>query len=210
MRRLRLLALLLPALTLAACGSSSNSAQTTTVPNSSTQTPQPSTASTTAGTSSTTSATTTTATSTATGPPRCVAADLALSFLGQQGATGHGVLGFSLRNSSSQSCHTFGYPGILFLDKSGGGLPTDSMRTTHDFFGTAPEVSLVLAPGQSASFRIGVTHGMTSTAGCTTTYGLQVIPPDDTATLRVQIPGGSYECRTATLSPLRPGSSAYP
>jgi hypothetical protein len=84
------------------------------------------------------------------------------------------------------------------------------MRTTHDYFGSAPEVALVLAPGQSASFRIGVTHGMTSTAGCTTAYGLQVIPPDDTATLRTQIANGTYECRTASLSPLRPGASAYP
>jgi Domain of unknown function (DUF4232) len=139
-----------------------------------------------------------------------VAADLALSFLGQQGATGHGLLGFSLRNSSSHSCHTFGYPGILFLDKGGAALATDSTRTTHDFFGAAPEVSLVLTPGERSSFRIGVTHGMSSTVDCTTAYGLQVIPPDDTATLRTTIPGGAYECRTASLSPLRPGASAYP
>jgi hypothetical protein len=138
-----------------------------------------------------------------------VAADLTLGFLGQQGATGHGLLGFSLRNSSSHPCHTFGYPGILFLDKTGGALPTDTTRTTHDFFGTAPEVSLTLAPGQSASFRIGVTHGMTSTAQCTTAYGLQVIPPNDTSTLRTTIPGGAYECKTASLSPLRPGNSAF-
>jgi hypothetical protein len=37
-----------------------------------------------------------------------------------------------------------------------------------------------------------------------------VIPPDDTATLRTSIPDGAYECRTATVSPLRPGDSAYP
>jgi Protein of unknown function (DUF4232) len=138
-----------------------------------------------------------------------VAADLALSFLGQQGATGHGLLGFAVRNRSRHSCRTFGFPGILFLDKTGGALPTNSTRTTHDFFGTAPRVSLVLAPGQRASFRIGVTHGLTSANGCTTAYGLQVIPPDDTATLRTRIRGGAYECGTATLSPLRPGLSAY-
>ncbi len=203
------------ALTLAACGGSGNSAAT----------------STTQDAPSTSSATTTPSTSTSTdgagddhdrrhhhrvdhddaaGPPPCVAADLALSYLGQQGATGHGELGFALRNTSSRSCHTYGFPGVLFLDKGGGALPTESTRTTHDFFGTAPEVPLVIAPGDAVSFRLGVTHGVTSTADCTTAYGLQVIPPDDTHTLVTTIPGGAYECRTATVSPLRPANSAYP
>ena len=133
-----------------------------------------------------------------------------MSFLGQQGATGHGELGFSLRNISSRSCHTFGYPGVLFLGRSGQPLPTRSTRTTRDFFGTIPKAPLMIAPGSGVSFRLGVTHGVTSTANCTTAYGLQVIAPDDTATLRTQIPGGAFECATATVSPLRPGTSAYP
>jgi hypothetical protein len=141
--------------------------------------------------------------------PRCVARVLSVSFLGQQGATGHGVLGFALRNSSSRSCHTLGFPGVLFLGRAGRPLATHAIWTTHDYFGTAPEVRLLLAPGGSASFRVGVTHGVTLHAKCATAYGLQVIPPDDTATLRVRIPGGAYECRTATVSPLRPGTSAY-
>jgi hypothetical protein len=144
------------------------------------------------------------------GPRPCTAADLELTFLGGQGATGHGLLGFSLRNKTGTSCHTFGYPGVLFLSQSGASLPTDSTRTTNDYFGQTPETKLVVAPGESISFRLGVTHGMTSTAGCTTAYGLQVIPPDDTATLRATIAHGAYECGTATVSPLQPGDSAYP
>ena len=139
-----------------------------------------------------------------------MAAGLALSFLGGQGATGHGELGFMLRNTSSASCRTFGYPGVQFLDRSGAPLPTDSTRTTHDFFGSTPAVALVVAPGASVSFRLGVTHGASSSAGCTTAYRLQVIPPNDTATLEVSIPQGAYECGTATVSPLRPGNTAYP
>jgi hypothetical protein len=145
-----------------------------------------------------------------TGVARCVASKLALSFLGQQGATGHGELGFSLRNTSNANCRSFGYPGVLFLDGAGRPLPTVSTRTTHDFFGQAPAVSLIIAPGGTASFRLGVTHGIASSAGCVTAHGLQVIPPDDTATLRVTIPQGAFECGTATVSPLRPGQSAYP
>jgi hypothetical protein len=135
---------------------------------------------------------------------------LSLSFLGGQGATGHGLLGFALRNVGTAPCHTIGYPGVQFLDQAGGPLPTIAIRTTQDFFGSTQITSLTVAPGASVSFRLGVTHGAVSTANCTTAYGLQVIPPNDTASLRTTIPMGAYECRTATVSPLQPGESAYP
>jgi hypothetical protein len=142
--------------------------------------------------------------------PPCVAADLSLSFLGQQGGLGHGLLGFTLRNKSASSCRTGGYPGVLFLDSSGRGLTTASQRVTHDFFGTAPVVPIVLDPGQSTSFRLGTTHVPQGSATCTTAAALQVIPPNDTATLKTTIPNGAYECQALTVSPLRPGVSAYP
>ena len=143
----------------------------------------------------------------------CRAADLALSFLGGQGATGHGELGFALRNTSSMSCRTYGYPGVLFLDSSGRGLPTTPTHTTDDFFGHTQARRLVVAPGQTVSFRLGVSHVGSggSESGCTTAAGVQVIAPDDTATLRVTIPsGGAAECGgTVTVSPLAPGTSAF-
>ncbi|MBV9193965.1 MAG: DUF4232 domain-containing protein [Solirubrobacterales bacterium] len=139
-----------------------------------------------------------------------MAAGLSLTFLGQNGGLGHGELGFALRNTGSASCRTGGYPGVQFLDRAGAPLPTAPTHTTTDFFGHAPVAALELAPGQHASFRLGVTHGGESTAGCTTAAGLQVIAPNDTAMLRVTIPQGAYECRTATVSPLRPALSAYP
>jgi hypothetical protein len=191
---------------LAACGGSSSSsshaaAVTSTPPSTATTAP----ATSTAPTTSTTATTTTTS-----GPPPCRAANLGLSFLGGQGATGHGELGFALRNTSNATCSTFGYPGVLFLDRAGHPLPTVPTHATHDFFGSLPEQALTVAPGATVSFRLGVTHGMTSTAGCTTAYGLQVIPPNDTATLRTAITNGAYECQTVTVSPLQHGSSAYP
>jgi hypothetical protein len=136
---------------------------------------------------------------------------MSLSYLGGQGATGHGELGFALRNTSSQTCSTYGYPGVQFLDKAGRALPTTSIHTTQDFFGSLPKLPLTVAPGATVSFRLGVTHGMTSTAGCTTAYGLQAIPPNDTGTLRTAIGnGGAYQCRTATVSPLQRGTTAFP
>jgi hypothetical protein len=139
----------------------------------------------------------------------CHAGGLALSFLGEQGATGHGELGFALRNAGTASCETVGYPGIQFLDRAGGDLPTTPTHTTQDFFGSTSLAPLTLSAGQSASFRLGVTHGAAPGVSCATAYGLQVIAPNDTATLRISLPGGAYECGTATVSPMQSGTSAY-
>jgi hypothetical protein len=204
MRSVTLLICALAALALGACGSSNTTASTVAQTGPSTTTGSG------AGTTTGAISTSTTTTTTTTGTPACVASMLSLSYLGGQGATGHGELGFALRNTSSGPCHTFGYPGVLFLSKSGQGLTTATMRATHDFFGSAPLIALTVAPGQSISFRLDVTHGSASSAGCTTAYGVQVIPPDDTATLTAKIPNGAYECAKATVSPLRAGTSAYP
>ncbi len=145
--------------------------------------------------------------SSAAGGSACVASGLALSFLGQQGATGHGELGFALRNTGDSACSTVGYPGVQFLDLHGAALPTTPTHTTADFFGHTRLQALTLAAGQSASFRLGVTHGAGS---CTTASALRVIAPNDTATLTVAIPDGAAECATATVSPLVAGTAAYP
>jgi Protein of unknown function (DUF4232) len=194
------------ALLLAACGGSSKSTSSASAGPSAPAT----TKSSRPVTTTTTPVASTTTSSPSKAPSLCRAADLELSFIGGQGATGHGLLGFELRNASSHPCHSYGFPGIQFLDRSGRPLPTVTTRTTHDFFGAAPLQPLVVAPHTSVSFRVGVTHGMTSSAGCTTAGGISVIPPDDTSSLHATMPQGAYECGTATVSPVRPGRSAYP
>jgi hypothetical protein len=139
---------------------------------------------------------------------QCKAAGLTLSYLGGQGATGHGELGFALKNTGA-ACRTGGYPGIQFLSQSGAALPTTPQHTTDDFFGHLPLQRIALQPGQTASFRLGVSHGGGSSTPCHTAYGLQAIAPNDTATLRVQIPNGASECGQTTVSPLQPGTSAF-
>ncbi|HEX3978202.1 MAG TPA: DUF4232 domain-containing protein [Solirubrobacteraceae bacterium] len=143
------------------------------------------------------------------GSSQCKAAGLALSYLGGQGATGHGELGFALKNTGSSACATGGYPGIQFLAGDGSALPTTPQHTTDDFFGHLPLAPLTLQPGQTASFRLGVSHGGGSSAACSTADAVQVIAPNDTATLKVPIPNGASECGTTTVSPLQPGTSAY-
>ena len=123
---------------------------------------------------------------------------------------GHGEIGFVVRNTSSVSCRTYGYPGILFLDQSGHPLPTISHRTTSDFLGSGPAVPLVIAPARARRSGSTSAHGVATSAGCATAYALQVIPPNDNATLRTMIPNGAYECQDANVSPLRAGASAYP
>ncbi len=196
-------AVIVATVALAGCGSS------TTVTTTVTSAASTSSSAATSTGSASSSATSTSSTATPSGPPLCRASTLALLILGQQGATGHGEIGVAMRNTGSATCHTFGYPGVLFLGKTGQPLPTIPTHTTHDFFGTAPEIGINVAPGESVSFRLGVTHGINGTQGCSTAFGLQVIPPNDTATLRTTIPNGAYQCRTVTVSPVRPGTSAY-
>jgi Protein of unknown function (DUF4232) len=140
---------------------------------------------------------------------QCRAADLLLSYLGGQGATGHGELGFALRNKSGHACHLFGYPGVQFVDRAGKPLPTSPTRTTEDFFGRSPQRRLSVAPGKLVSFRLDVTHGSGSSAPCPTAAGLQVVLPRDTHTLSTLISNGAYECGRANVSPLQPGTTAY-
>jgi Protein of unknown function (DUF4232) len=199
------------AVLLGACGGSAKTTPSTrTTPSTSAVAPAPTSTKSTVPAATTTAPGASTTASQRQSSSLCRASDLQLSFIGGQGATGHGLLGFELRNVASHPCHTYGFPGIRFLDRSGRPIPTVTTRTTHDFFGAAPLQALVVAPHTSVSFRVGVTHGIASSAGCTTAAGLSVIPPDDTSPLHTTIPQGAYECRTATVSPVRPGRSAYP
>jgi hypothetical protein len=134
---------------------------------------------------------------------------MSISYLGSQGAAGHGLLGFALRNTGTATCSTIGYPGIQFLDGAGKPLPTIPTHAIQDYFGRAPKTLLTVAPGATVSFRVGVTHVAASASSCTTAAALQVIPPNDTASLRIAIPGGAYECQTASVSPMQPGTTAY-
>jgi hypothetical protein len=212
----------LAAMLLGACGSSSNTASTRPATTTDTVTvSQPASgADATTGTSTATS-TTPAAISTATGTTStasaggdaCVAADLTPSFLGGNGATGTVVLTFALTNRSDQSCHTYGWPGVEFLGSGGQALATNAKRTTSDALGTTAPVVLTLAPGKEASFRIITADQGTGagTAGCVSASELQIIAPDDTATMKVALTNGPVTaCGNTTVSPLLAGTTAQP
>jgi hypothetical protein len=199
---------LLCAAALAACGSSVQTTSRSAPAATATTVTRTVTGSGPATTSATTTATAT-QTQTAASIPRCVAAGLALESLGGSAATGHALLAFSLRNTTSHRCATGGYPGVLFLDAAGRGLPTVPDHTTADFFGQTVLRPLVVAPGGVVSFRLGVSDVSSgdSSAGCVSAKGVQVIAPDDTATLRLT--RAVYECGgKVSVSPLQAGVAA--
>ena len=140
----------------------------------------------------------------------CTASRLALSVLSAQGAAGHSVIAVGLRNRSSQPCHAYGFPGVRFLSAYGSALATDPTRVTTDFAGPAPERPITLMPGQSASFRLVISHVSSGPLVCHTAHALQVIAPDDTEALRTALPSAATECGEATVSPLQPGRTATP
>jgi hypothetical protein len=164
---------------------------------------------TTTGTATNTTTTATSPTSTLAGLPECVAADLTPSFLGTNGAAGTIALGFALKNTSGSSCSTYGWPGVEFLDSGGTGLSTNYVRTSSDIFGSTPAKVISLASGQQASFRL-IASDFAASSSCSNAAALQIIAPNDTATMSVPISGGVPACGKETLSPMMTGTSAWP
>lgn len=199
----------LVALALAGCGGSSHSAASVTAQTGPSGGSGVQTTSTSAATTSTTTTTTATATTTTGATPTsgaCTAGDLTPDFVGSNAATGHVVLAIALHNTSSGTCHTYGYPGVQFR-ASGSPIPTNAQRVTQDFAGNVPLAHITLKPGQWTSFRI-VTDDVSSNA-CQSADSLQIIAPDDTATMNVSIPNAVSVCGgKATVSPLQPGMRA--
>jgi hypothetical protein len=208
--RLRLSVLTAPAVVicavaLAACGSNNASDQT---PVTVTKTvTQPATTATDTGPQTDTTATKTSTTPGAVGNP-CTASDLTPSFLGSNGAAGTIVLGFALKNTSSSTCHTYGWPGVEFLSSSGAALPTGTTRTTGDVVGSTPAGVLALAPGQEASFRMVTSDMGPNGSACPTAAALQIYAPDDTVKMKVAL-SGVAACGKGTVSPMLAGDSAF-
>lgn len=216
------------ALALAACGGSgaanSNAAsspgatQSSSTPATSTTASTPTTASTTTPTATTATSTTSTngtASSGGAGLPTsgsggaCTASHLTPAFLNSNGATGHVVSAFVLKNTGSTTCHTYGYPGVEFLSKGGSSITTYATRTTTDFAGTLPESEVSIAPGAEASFRMVTSDVASSQSACETAWGLQIIAPDDTVAMKATMPSGISVCNgKATVSPVVAGTGA--
>jgi hypothetical protein len=138
----------------------------------------------------------------------CTAADLSAAAVPPNGAAGTVVFGFTLRNTGSEACDTYGWPGIAFVSSAGAVVATQTTRTTRDILGSTPPTKFTVAPGAQASFRVTV-RDSNDQGGCGSYSTVQIIAPNDTATTRVKLPNGPAEvCGAASVSPLEPGTSA--
>ena len=181
-RRLVPIAVLALALGLAACSSTSSSSTTTTTSASTSTTAKPSTT------------TTTTA-----GPTQCSSTSLSISVGQSQGAAGHIVVPLILKNSSSTSCVTGGFPGVAGTNSAG----TQVIQAAR---AGASKGSLTLAPGTTASATLSAVDVPSGTeTSCPTLAGLLVTPPNTTASVQVitSLPG----CPGLSVTALVAGSS---
>lgn len=202
------------ALALAGCGASNSSksasAPTVTTPSEPAGNGGVYTVTTATGVTSTSSTTTTSTTGT-TSTGQCTAAQLHPVLLSGQGAAGTDIYVVALRNVSSSSCRTYGYPGVSFLNATGAALPTNVTRTTTDAAGNATASAITLTPGEEASFRVAVAVAYEGGEYCKTATTMQIYPPESTVALKLALSGGgSQVCGKATVIPLQSGSSASP
>ena len=139
----------------------------------------------------------------------CVGADVRAAAAPPNGATGTIVLGFTLTNRSASACRTYGFPGIGFIATDGSVVDPHAQRTTQDVLGTSLPRHFTIGPGGEASFRVAVHdfNAQGSETGCQRYPAVQIILPDDTATLRVALPNGAVTvCGTPQVTPLQPGT----
>jgi hypothetical protein len=142
--------------------------------------------------------------------PACRTADLRVSFLFGQGATGHEIYVFRVRNVSGRTCHTFGFFGVRLLGRHGHALPTDSRRVTHDWFGAQPKRRVTLEPKGRGSFRITTMIG--AARHCVDAWRVRLIAPDDThrTTVKLRRSRRIYACQHGRIeiAPIQPRDRA--
>ncbi len=183
---------------LSACGSSHGAATGTGPSTSSAPAPNGSDSTTTvAPDSSSVPATTVTTTP---GPSICPTSALTGTLTSPNGTAGSVYYHLVLTNQSSTACILQGYPGVSFVTGSQGqqvGAPAERAP------GAATE--LVVAPGGTAHSILQITEAGNygSSCGITTTDGLRVYPPNQTAALLVSHTDNG--CSNATDITLRVG-----
>jgi hypothetical protein len=128
------------------------------------------------------------------------------TYLGENGLAGSLVVYFSLTNTESATCHTYGWPKIEFLSAAGAVLsPQRIENSTKDPLGLTPLTIIDLKPGQQAFFRIIASEESSTSDGrdCADATKLELTVPYDTLAQDVAVPGVPA-CGVVTVSPLLP------
>lgn len=175
------------AVALSACSSSPGTSGTTTT------TRPPATTTTTTGSASSTSTTTAPAVAT------CQVSGLRIADVGQGGAAGTQEVTFALTNTSSSSCSTFGYPGMLLVSTTGKVLTTTAERGGGLTFENIAPSKVTLAAGATAYFNVGFNDVTTVNTTCSSTHTVDVTPPTNTTHVAVKVTLGIDACDNGAL-----------
>ena len=138
--------------------------------------------------------------------PECNFTELAVSAKGDGVGLGHVGVVLLFKNSGSEACGLFGYPGVAGLNAAG--VPvTQALRTLNGYLGgTRSATEVVIAPGDSASALVeGTDVPIGSATGCPTYSSLLVTPPDTTQSVAIHfsMPG----CSGLEIHPVVPGTT---
>ncbi len=149
----------------------------------------------------------------AAGPQRCHTSQLAVRFVGENGAAGHTYATFDMTNKSTATCWLYGFVGMQMLDSDGHALPTRVLRNGGIFTGRAGPTRFDLPQSRSASFEVAWSN-VPGGPSCPLASQLVVTPPDefDHVTLQVSefVSFWLAPCDTGELDvqPMRPPSAS--
>jgi Protein of unknown function (DUF4232) len=132
-------------------------------------------------------------------PHPCGSAALSASLSNTQGAAGTIYSHLVFRNVSATSCTVSGYPGVSFVDGAGHQIGGPAQRASGD------SGVVTVGPGQSAGAVLAIHDTYVSnTPNCasTTTVGLRIYPPNQTA---AQFTPGQF---TVCANPAANGSAS--
>ncbi len=139
---------------------------------------------------------------------RCLASQLQGSQGTGQGAAGHIVGAFVLRNSSASPCTLNGYPGLQMLDGKRHPLPTVVVRGAAMGLPAVPPALVNLTPGGSASFSLAYEDVPIGNEGpCPTSAQLEITPPNDFDHLVVHATLSPCSGGKITVSPVVAGTN---
>jgi Protein of unknown function (DUF4232) len=132
---------------------------------------------------------------TSTTVPTCT--DLALSYVGSDGAAGTRYAIYRLRNTGQLTCDLTGYPGVSYLDAAGREVQRDAVRET---VAPAPR-TVTLRPGAAVYFEVSnsTVAPNIDCPGNRAAVTLRVYPPDNTRALFLP---GTYEVCTPRVRPV--------
>jgi hypothetical protein len=120
---------------------------------------------------------------------RCSTRQLRLSVRDVEGAAGHSYWEMELRNTSSNSCHLQGYPGVGLLDAHGRLIADNADREPG-----YPTPSVTVAPGGHAYFTFAYVVAGPCVPHDFKAHGLEIYPPDDYGRLLLKTHGALEVC----------------